>query len=625
MQDAHNSLGYGVRKMPIIKIKAIFLVTGLVLCVFAGYGVALMVYRSRVSELTSNIFEKDAQISYLQSSLNEALLKIATLNSTLQDLQAQLSSTQTELDEALAKITSLETQLEKAYVNQTYVIFKDDSTIYARNGITGVIDWSSTDASAVINACIGNLTNGGKIFIKAGNYSLTTPITVEDNILIEGEGESTLLHLGSGADSHVFFASQKNNITIRDLKVDGNKDGQTDGHGGIYLTECKNTLIERVTVVNPRIFGIAFFGSTTENASINNIVAYSLVKDAGWNGICFNAGDRYGLVIACYVTGSSDAGISVFSLSFLEPVIGTKIVGCTSESNWGNCGAVNSHVGYEVERGNDIEIVSCNAFDNSVGVWVGDSNGTQILGGIYKDNGNAILPNDYTTIKSAYLANSNNATNPANIFAYQNKEVTIKDCIIEQTDLTTTAYNIYLHECQKYVIDGNIIKNSYNASAIYLMNAIDCIISNNHIYDDRLTVEMTFGIHVFGSNTNRTTIYENVIENTTTTAIYIQNGDFTDIMNNRIMNTGYGVSLESSLSSTILGNTISDTAYYDLVLSNNADRTYIAINHVDEIYLDHSTSTCDYNRIFGNYVTDLSQDGSGTENSVEYNYPDNTL
>jgi len=108
--------------------------------------------------------------------------------------------------------------------------------------------------------------------------------------------------------------------------------------------------------------------------------------------------------------------------------------------------------------------------------------------------------------------------------------------------------------------------------------------------------------------------------------IYVQDGDFSDIVNNRIMYTGYGISLESSLNSTIVQNEIFDTIYYDIVLSNDADGTYIALNRVNEIYLDHSTSTCDYNRIFGNYVVDLSQTGgSGIGNSVENNYPDNTL
>ena len=48
----------------------------------------------------------------------------------------------------------------------SYVIFKEGSIYYARNGKTGVIDYSGTDASKIIQATINALTNGGKIFIE---------------------------------------------------------------------------------------------------------------------------------------------------------------------------------------------------------------------------------------------------------------------------------------------------------------------------------------------------------------------------------------------------------------------------------------------------------------------------
>jgi parallel beta-helix repeat protein len=75
----------------------------------------------------------------------------------------------------------------------SYIIFKDDEGIvYAKNGSTGAIDFKSTNASYVIQSAIDALTNGGKIFIKAGTYTLNSQITVNANIAIIGEGYSSV-------------------------------------------------------------------------------------------------------------------------------------------------------------------------------------------------------------------------------------------------------------------------------------------------------------------------------------------------------------------------------------------------------------------------------------------------
>ena len=68
-----------------------------------------------------------------------------------------------------------------------YIIYQDGGTIYAKNGQTGNIDYSGTDTAAVIQSAIDALTNGGSIFIKAGTYSITSEISLKDNIKICGD------------------------------------------------------------------------------------------------------------------------------------------------------------------------------------------------------------------------------------------------------------------------------------------------------------------------------------------------------------------------------------------------------------------------------------------------------
>ncbi len=76
-------------------------------------------------------------------------------------------------------------------IEASYVIFTDGSTVYARNGLTGEIEFSGTDASTVIQNTINALTNGGKIFIRTGTYFLKNTLilpTVPLELIGESEG-----------------------------------------------------------------------------------------------------------------------------------------------------------------------------------------------------------------------------------------------------------------------------------------------------------------------------------------------------------------------------------------------------------------------------------------------------
>jgi hypothetical protein len=54
----------------------------------------------------------------------------------------------------------------------SYLVFTDGSTYYMRNGSTGRVDFSSANASQVINNADGNVTNNGIIFMRGGTYQI---------------------------------------------------------------------------------------------------------------------------------------------------------------------------------------------------------------------------------------------------------------------------------------------------------------------------------------------------------------------------------------------------------------------------------------------------------------------
>jgi hypothetical protein len=78
----------------------------------------------------------------------------------------------------------------------SYVIFTDGTTVYARNGLTGAIEFSDTNASKVIQEAIDTVGNMGRIFIKKGTYMLSTGLIIPQGaygIMIDGEGYGTII------------------------------------------------------------------------------------------------------------------------------------------------------------------------------------------------------------------------------------------------------------------------------------------------------------------------------------------------------------------------------------------------------------------------------------------------
>jgi len=102
----------------------------------------------------------------------------------------------------------------------SYVIFKVGSTYYAKNGSTGEIEFSGTNASQVLQQTANKVgsAGGGMIFIKntGGTYSLTSDVYLKSNTFIVSDGAS-ITRTSAGASQDVFEIIEQENITIEGL------------------------------------------------------------------------------------------------------------------------------------------------------------------------------------------------------------------------------------------------------------------------------------------------------------------------------------------------------------------------------------------------------------------------
>jgi len=146
----------------------------------------------------------------------------------------------------------------KTATEATYIVFIDGTKIYARNGQTGTLEHSGTDASTVIQAAIGAVgQEGGTVWVKEGTYIITHTIKIPGNITLTGAGYATKLVLTDYADQEIIENKNQDtyvdqNIVITNLQIDGNGGKQTEGAlaSAIYLFKAQRNRVEGCWIHN---------------------------------------------------------------------------------------------------------------------------------------------------------------------------------------------------------------------------------------------------------------------------------------------------------------------------------------------------------------------------------------
>lgn len=127
----------------------------------------------------------------------------------------------------------------------SYIIFKDGSTYYARNGLSGIITFSGSVFSTVINNAINSLGSaGGKILIKQGIYYVTQTIILKQKVILQGEGViATDLWLSANVDMIKHAPTTTEQFSgIYDMRLYGDKAIRTSGNGIVLSTENGGTI-----------------------------------------------------------------------------------------------------------------------------------------------------------------------------------------------------------------------------------------------------------------------------------------------------------------------------------------------------------------------------------------------
>ena len=394
-----------------------------------------------------------------------------------------------------------------------YTIFVSGSYYYARNGATGSIDYggpksngsvAGSDAAGVICAAIAALANGGRVFIKAGTYTLSSlnvliggeagsaaiGSTAVSNVDLCGEGEATYLKAAANLNGTLVAAMNVSGWHIHDLQLDGNRANQ-NGSGtnpelmGIDILSATNCVIEKCHVHDCKTYGITV-SSGTRCSVLDNYVL-----NCNANGIILYGGQSI-VARGNQINGASDVGLDISGVSSTDPIMDVVCEGNTIKNvNLGVCPwGLNTGAGVDIgDNGYAVRVaVIGNIVDTGVGwgiqsvpsgtnadILIEDNEVCNFQGGIYvgsttglKANGNLI---DTTT-------GTNNLGD--GVFIYSNTP----DASVQNNTITGTGYTpILIQSTGAYVIGNTIILLSNAASSTYAaqIQASGCNFSNNMI------------------------------------------------------------------------------------------------------------------------------------------------
>jgi hypothetical protein len=206
----------------------------------------------------------------------------------------------------------------------SYIVFiDDDGYIKSKNCKTGRIDFSGTDAATILNSTINALPNGGKIFIKAGEYALTQKVYLKSNIWISGEGMNTKFRkLNANA---ILYGMNVENVVLENFYFDSNNlsaQNQANAYASCIGFDSDGTRpLYNIVIRNVKTYNayagahIHFYGrdSTLENVyrqvllenvecAVSNVYNNPLLILDYVNG---------GTLIHCYTHDNQDGGISL--------------------------------------------------------------------------------------------------------------------------------------------------------------------------------------------------------------------------------------------------------------------------------------------------------------------------
>lgn len=196
----------------------------------------------------------------------------------------------------------------------SYIIYQEDSFVYAKNGKTGQIDFNGTDAATVIQNAITALPADDMGIIQLNLGVFENPVFISKAIILRGKltlmgrgPYSTYLKLANGVNDSMFKFNVSGGsyyyFTMMNLGLDGNSENNAAG-----------SLLD----VNTNLYDGLIF-----NCHFQNAKEYCIKLFQPWNWRISHSTIELAKIAGLYVTGGDD--FKAIETKFLFNAIGADI------------------------------------------------------------------------------------------------------------------------------------------------------------------------------------------------------------------------------------------------------------------------------------------------------------
>jgi hypothetical protein len=445
------------------------------------------IFQLEQDDFKSQYSHLQADYRALQNETNDVAFKISELQSFNDDLISEYQILESQYIELLSQYSDLQLSYEEilnGYQNLDlnssfdYLVFTDGrNNYYAKNGATGVIDFSGSSATQVIQRCVNALSDLGGRLVFAGKLNLDGPIIIQNgasNGLIElcGLGPSTQLIVSQGSDGIHIFGDQAfgyggpYHVSIRDLVLTTEFSPQGNFMDkGIHIKNWFGVNVENVMVFYANHSGI--FIEDSANIRLNNVLV------EGCSGVEYGGIDPL-QGVGIWLRGSIDC-------FFHQTYSDTNDVGFVIDSNpitynmprnifLSQCVAtLNERVGIQVYNSDGI-VISESLFDgsNNDGIMIVDSYRVTLVNNIVIGNvGNGIVvtSENVNMIQSEIIIRTStiNSNSQNGIFILSKNGKSISHLTIEACTIINSGTGARGNPNQPDLFDG--IKISGNLAA----------------------------------------------------------------------------------------------------------------------------------------------------------------
>lgn len=429
----------------------------------------------------------------------------------------------------------------------------------------GAVGDGTTESATAFNNAIATLSSGGVLYIPAGQYKISSTVTLDDDVSVVGEGTSSVILCNVASDNTdaingVFCAKSKSNISINNLKF--------ISYAGTGSMRSKFILCNNVQVAN------CYFDGDLTSGDIGSypiwIAGCSTAKVS--NVTSYNFSDHVYICSSNWSTGTSSENVVVENSHF---------------ENTSNGTSQEYPTGVYVYYGNYTTVNNC-TFKNILPSTVGAG----FIGyGVYEGDGNAI---ELNVIGCTFLVDK---ATPANNYmtgcvSTQADYFNVNSCSFVGTS-SAQFYTAVGYAAQNTIVNGCNI--SYALTGIFLAKTASVSSYKNWSVTNNIVTNCSIGIRAGAGNATATEIdiSNNTIDNISQTGLLVNststyvvtcNGN---VINNANTSNGSTQPFDSGIaffggiaSGNVSGNTINNNsgvgfAKYGVSISSSTNQAII--------------------------------------------------